>query len=94
MQTFNQNRLHIVAEHYLKNSDKVVLSPKEANIKEPVLTTVQRHFNKIDLGARLSKAHGLTQFQIGQLENEESNYCLGFNMKSNNRNELYLLERF
>jgi hypothetical protein len=81
MQTFNQNRLHIVTEHYLNYSGKV-LSPKEANALEPVLTTVNRYFNHIKFGAKLSSTdqNGLSQFQIDQLESNE--YCLILNMKS------------
>lgn len=36
METFNQNRLHIVVKEYLKSG--TVLPPKIANSKEPVLS--------------------------------------------------------
>jgi hypothetical protein len=83
MKTFNQNRLHIVTEHYLKN-DGEVLRPAEANNKEPVLRTVNRFFRRIDLGTKLNTRRlALNQAQLNQLENVDSYYCLEFNIKSN-----------
>ena len=37
METFNQNRLHILVNEYLRSG--TVLSPRMANLREPVITS-------------------------------------------------------
>ena len=78
MKTFNRNRLHIACQDFLASGSQRVLAPNVCNKQEPVLVTVKRFFNKIDLGCsascfkkidssifeRLSSAKYFTKFDL------------------------------
>ena len=87
MRTFNQNRFHIVTQHYLRNNSAIFLEPIEANRQEPVLAKVTRYFRRIDIGTRLKAERSgdgfsdLTSFQLKQLQTDK--FCVKFDSESN-----------
>ena len=80
MNTFNQNRFHLLVNHYFNTS--IILNPKTVNQMEPVFATVKRAFH-INLGCSFSNLSNLNSSQLIRFTNDE--YYLQFDMKS----ELY-----
>jgi len=78
MNTFNQNRFHILASHFFNTG--LILAPKLANKLEPVLLTVKRCL-KINLGCSINNLTNLNNSQLIRFTND--GYYIKFDMKSN-----------
>ncbi|KAG7238935.1 hypothetical protein INR49_030482 [Caranx melampygus] len=75
METFNEARLSIVLQQYL--SDKQILSPLEANQREPVFLEFRKKTVPIKLGVRLQEiVHSPEELQLA-LKNNNMPYLVG-----------------
>jgi hypothetical protein len=77
METFNFNRFRIVAVNYFSTNS--ILSPIEANRKEPVLFTL-RHNLDIKFGCKLEFLKNVYIIDFNQFEKEK--YYIEFDLKS------------
>ncbi len=78
METFNFNRFRIVAVDYFSTNS--VLSPLNANRKEPVLFSLKHNLD-IKFGCKIDEIKNFNLIDFNQFENEK--YLIEYDLKSN-----------
>lgn len=78
METFNFNRFRIVAVDYFSTNS--VLSPLNANRKEPVLFSLKHNLD-IKFGCKIDEIKNFDLIDFKQFENEK--YLIEYDLKSN-----------
>ena len=77
MNTFNQNRFHLLVENFFNTN--VILTPKVVNKLEPVLSTVKRTLS-VNLGCSLTSLTNLNNSQLIRFTND--GFYIKFDIKS------------
>lgn len=80
MKTFNRNRFHILAQHYLRYNSQI-LDTNTVNKLEPVLSPCRRCFSRIRLGCSLNYFTSL-EIRSGAEKFSREHFLIKFNMQS------------